>query len=52
MDLVVAQLEAHSVEVEQGPAAADGATGPLNSVWIRDPDGNLIELANLGWTAP
>ncbi len=48
MDLVVAQLEAHSVEVEQGPAAADGATGPLNSVWIRDPDGNLIELANRG----
>lgn len=48
MDLVVAQLEAHGVEVEQGPAAADGATGPLNSVWIRDPDGNLIELANRG----
>ncbi|MGZ5339668.1 MAG: VOC family protein [Thermoleophilaceae bacterium] len=48
MDLVVAQLEAHGVGVEQGPAAADGATGPLNSVWIRDPDGNLIELANRG----
>ena len=46
MDQVVAQLEAHGVEAEQGPAAADGATGPLNSVWIRDPDGNLIELAN------
>ena len=48
MDQVVAQLEAHGVEAEQGPAAADGATGPLNSVWIRDPDGNLIELANRG----
>ena len=48
MDQVEAQLEAHGVEVEQGPAPADGATGPLNSVWIRDPDGNLIELANRG----
>ncbi len=24
----------------------DGATGELNSVWFRDPNGNLIEVAN------
>jgi catechol 2,3-dioxygenase-like lactoylglutathione lyase family enzyme len=30
--------------VEEGPDRADGATGPLRSVWFRDPDGNLVEL--------
>lgn len=46
LDQVVAHLQAHAVEIEHGPDGADGAEGPLNSVWIRDPDGNLIELAN------
>jgi hydroxymethylpyrimidine/phosphomethylpyrimidine kinase len=46
MDQVVAALEAHEVEIEHGPGAAEGAEGPLDSVWIRDPDGNLIEIAN------
>jgi hydroxymethylpyrimidine/phosphomethylpyrimidine kinase len=45
-DQVVAQLRAHGVEIEHGPDRADGAEGPLKSVWIRDPDGNLVELAN------
>lgn len=34
------------IPVEQGPVARTGATGPIMSVYIRDPDGNLIELAN------
>lgn len=46
LDQVVAALEAHRVEIEHGPDSADGAEGPLKSIWIRDPDANLIELAN------
>jgi catechol 2,3-dioxygenase-like lactoylglutathione lyase family enzyme len=42
---VVDHLGACSVAVEQGPDGADGATGPLRSVWFRDPDGNLVELS-------
>jgi hypothetical protein len=38
-------IESQGVELEYGPDEADGATGPLWSVWIRDPDGNLVELA-------
>jgi len=43
---VVAHLRARGVEIEHGPDAADGAQEPLRSLWIRDPDGNLVELAN------
>lgn len=43
---VLDHLDAEGVEVEQGPSTADGAKGPLQSIWLRDPDGNLIELSN------
>lgn len=42
---IVAHLAACGVPVEQGPIARTGALGPIESVYIRDPDGNLIELA-------
>ena len=37
----------NSIPVEEGPIAKTGATGPLCSIYVRDPDGNLIEVANL-----
>ena len=43
---VIRHLEAEGVEVEEGPVSRTGATGPLRSVYIRDPDGNLLEIAN------
>ncbi len=46
LDQAVAHLEARGVDIEHGPAEADGARGPLRSVWFRDPDGNLVEVAS------
>ena len=34
------------IRVEMGPVERRGATGPLKTIYIRDPDGNLIELSN------
>lgn len=31
---------------EEGPVRAEGANGLVTSVFIRDPDGNLIEVAS------
>lgn len=45
---VVAHLQDCGVTVEQGPVAKDGALGPITSVYCRDPDGNLIEIATYG----
>lgn len=42
---VVAQLEDAGVAIVEGPVPRTGATGPMTSVYIRDPDGNLVEIA-------
>jgi catechol 2,3-dioxygenase-like lactoylglutathione lyase family enzyme len=44
---VVAHLERIGVTVELGPVARVGAIGPLRSIYLRDPDENLVEIANL-----
>lgn len=41
-----AHLAACGVAVEDGPVRRTGATGPILSVYLRDPDGNLIEVSN------
>ena len=43
---VVEHLEANSVEIIEGPVRRTGAIGPITSVYVRDPDGNLIEVSS------
>ena len=42
---VRAHLRACGVRIEQGPIARTGAVGPITSIYVRDPDDNLIEIA-------
>ena len=43
---VVAYLNACDVRILEGPVRRTGATGPILSVYFRDPDLNLIEVSN------
>lgn len=45
LDAVQARLAEHGVPIECGPVLRTGATGPIRSVYVRDPDHNLIEIA-------
>lgn len=42
---VMSELRQAGVAIEQGPVPRTGASGPITSVYFRDPDGNLIEVA-------
>lgn len=42
---VQAHLESCGVAIEEGPVARTGATGPITSFYLRDPDSNLLEIA-------
>ena len=42
---VIAHLEVCGVPIIEGPTIRTGATGPLQSVYFRDPDSNLIEVS-------
>jgi catechol 2,3-dioxygenase-like lactoylglutathione lyase family enzyme len=45
LDQVIEDLAAHGIPVEEGPVERTGATGPILSVYFRDPDQNLIEVS-------
>ena len=43
---VITHLQACGVALLEGPVERIGAVGPMTSVYFRDPDLNLIEIAN------
>lgn len=43
---VVGHLHGLGVEIVRGPVVTAGALGPMRSVYCRDPDGNLVEIAS------
>lgn len=45
IDQAARQLEAAGTAIELGPVDRTGAEGPIRSLYVRDPDGNLVELS-------
>lgn len=46
VEAYAAHLHALGLAVIEGPVMRTGAQGPIRSIYLRDPDGNLIEIAN------
>jgi catechol 2,3-dioxygenase-like lactoylglutathione lyase family enzyme len=45
LESVMARLKAAHVPILEGPVAKTGAMGPIRSVYVRDPDLNLVEIS-------
>jgi catechol 2,3-dioxygenase-like lactoylglutathione lyase family enzyme len=41
----VTHIQGTGVEILEGPVRRTGALGPIESIYLRDPDGNLIEVS-------
>jgi catechol 2,3-dioxygenase-like lactoylglutathione lyase family enzyme len=46
LDSWVDHLEQEGVQLIGGPVRQTGALGPMDSIYCRDPDGNLVEIAS------
>ncbi|MDE2289230.1 MAG: VOC family protein [Burkholderiales bacterium] len=47
LEQVIERLRGKGWPIVEGPVARTGATHPIRSVYVRDPDLNLIEIAEL-----
>lgn len=47
LEQVVEYLTSQRIHVEEGPVERPGAIGRLRSIYLRDPDRNLIEISNM-----
>lgn len=45
LEEVIALLRERGLAIELGPVDRTGATGPIRSVYLRDPDDNLVEIS-------
>jgi len=45
LDEFIEHLKANQIPIDVGPVSRRGALGPIRSVYLRDPDGNLVEVA-------
>ena len=46
LEVAIAHFQCLQIPIVTGPVQRTGTLGPILSVYIRDPDGNLIEVAN------
>jgi len=45
LDEVIQKLKKNNIPILEGPVAKTGAQGPIRSVYVRDPDLNLVEIS-------
>ncbi len=46
LEQVIQHIRSCGVQIVEGPIRRTGAVGPIESVYVRDPDGNLLEISN------
>lgn len=45
LEEITRALKSKSIPIVEGPVDKTGATGPIRSVYVRDPDLNLVEIS-------
>jgi catechol 2,3-dioxygenase-like lactoylglutathione lyase family enzyme len=45
LEAVIEKLKKNNIPILQGPVNKTGAQGPIRSVYVRDPDLNLVEIS-------
>lgn len=45
IEQIKTELEAKGIDIEMGIVQRRGANGPIDSVYVRDPDENLVEIS-------
>ena len=45
LEEAISRLRDNGVPIEEGPVERTGAMGKIRSVYVRDPDGNLLEIS-------